>query len=676
MKKLFLIILAFCTLSIYAQKRVMVPEDLWRFGRLSDIQLSTDQTKVLYGVTYYDLEKNSSKRDIYILDLKDNSSLKLNVSQFSVYNAVFHPNNQLIYLLSKSKENGTQIFSADPQGNNITQVSNIEGGINAFKFSNDGKHVVYTQDVKLDNTPAEEYPDLPMVNARIFDDLMCRHWDSWHDYAYSHPFVTTLNADGKILEGTDIIENTKFDSPMNPFGGMEQIAFSNNGKFIAYTCKKLTGKEYSISTNSDIYIYDIEAKTTKNITSFNLGYDFDPVFSPDDNYIVWRSMKTPGFEADKERIMLIELKTGVVKDLSEGFDQGSHDFKWSKKGDKIYFISGHHATYNIYEINLKGNKITQLSKGSHNYVEYIPTDKFIIGVKQTMDFPNEIFKIDVKTAKETQITNVNGDLLSELEMGKVEERWIKTVDDKDMLVWMIYPPYFNENEQYPAILLCQGGPQSDVTNGWSYRWNFQMMAANGYIVMAPNRRGVPTFGQEWNDQISGDYGGLNQQDYFQTVDVLSKEPFIDENRIGAVGASYGGYSVYWLAGNHNKRFKTFISHCGIFNFYSMYGSTEENFFTGHDYEGAYWQTPEPKSYKEFSPHLFANKWDTPILIIVGEHDYRIPYTQSLEAFNCARLQDIPARLLFFNDETHFVLKPQNAVLWQREFKSWLDKYLK
>ncbi|MDL2228609.1 S9 family peptidase, partial [Odoribacter sp. OttesenSCG-928-L07] len=424
------------------------------------------------------------------------------------------------------------------------------------------------------------------------------------------------------------------------------------------------------------YLYNVENKTTKNITEFNQGYDFDPVFSPDNNFIVWRSMETPGFEADKERIMLIDLKTNEVKDLSEGFDQSSNNFQWNKKGDKLYFISGHNAAYNIYELTLKGNKIKQITHGSHDYVEYIAADKFIIGVKQTISMPNEIFKIDIKTGKETQISHINNDLLSIIEMGKVEERWIKTVDDKDMLVQIIYPPFFDENEEYPAILFCQGGPQSAVSNFWSYRWNFQMMAANGYVVMAPNRRGLPTFGQEWNDQISGDYGGLNQQDYLQTVDVLSKESFIDEDRIGAAGASYGGYSIYWLAGNHDKRFKAFISHCGIFNFYSMYGSTEENFFTNHDYEGAYWQTPEPKSYREFSPHLFANKWDTPILIIVGEHDYRIPYTQSLEAFNCARLQDVPARLLFFNDETHFVVKPQNAVLWQREFKNWLDKYLK
>ncbi|MDR2084154.1 MAG: S9 family peptidase [Bacteroidales bacterium] len=676
MKKFLLISLVLLSFCSFAQKRAMTPEDLWRFGRLNDVQLSPDQSKIIYGITNYDLQKNTGNRDIYLLNLKDDVSHKLIDFTGSIYNAVFHPTNNLIYFLALSDNNGMQIFSADYQGANVTQVSNIKDGINSFKFSTDGKQIVYAQDVKLDKTPAEENPDLPLINARIFDDLMYRHWDSWHDYAYSHLFVTILSADGNISAGTDILKNMKFDSPMNPFGGMEQVAWSDDGKLLAYTCKKLTGKEYSISTNSDIYLYDVHNKTTKNITEFNEGYDFDPVFSPDNNYIVWRSMETPGFEADKERIMLINLKTNEVKDLSEGFDQSSHDFKWSKNGDKIYFISGRHAAYNIYELNLKGNKISQITNGSHNYVEYIPAGKFIIGVKQTMSYPNEIFKIDIKTGKEMQITHVNDNLLSTLEMGKVEERWIKTVDDKDMLVWVIYPPFFDENDKYPAILFCQGGPQSDVTNGWSYRWNFQMMAANGYIVMAPNRRGLPTFGQEWNDQISGDYGGLNQQDYLQTVDILSKEPFIDEDRLGAVGASYGGYSVYWLAGNHDKRFKTFISHCGIFNFYSMYGSTEENFFTNYDYEGAYWLNPQPKSYAEFSPHLFANKWDTPILIIVGEHDYRIPYTQSLEAFNCARLQDIPARLLFFNDETHFVLKPQNAVLWQREFKNWLDKYLK
>ncbi len=674
MKKILFIALSCLTITCFAQKRAMVPEDLWRFGRISEVQLSPDENNVLYGVTTYDYKNNSSNTDLWIINLKDNNTTQLTKTKEHEYNGVFHPTNNKIYFIKSVKDEG-QIFSMDYDGSNVKQVSNIQGGVDGFKIAPNGKSVVYTQTVKLDETPQEVYPDLPLTKVRIFDDLMYRHWDKWHDYAYSHPFVTTFNDNGSITAGIELLEGLQFDTPMNPFGGMEQLDWSADGTKLAYTCKLLTGTEYSLSTNSDVFIYDVNTKTTTNISEFNKGYDQDPVFSPNGKYIAWKSMETPGFEADKERILLCDLETNKTIDLTEDFDQNCANYQWNKKGDKIYFISGSKGTFQIYNIDINTKKINKITEGLHDYVDYCYGETIIIGAKQSMSMPTEIFKINPKNGNETQISFVNKELLDEIQMGEVEERWIKTVDDKDMLVWVIYPPFVDKNKENPAILYCEGGPQSALSQFWSYRWNFQMMAANGYVVIAPNRRGTLTFGQEWTDQISGDYGGLNQKDYLQAVDVLSEEPFIDKDRIGAVGASYGGYSIYWLAGHHEGRFKAFISHCGIYNFYSMYGSTEENFFTNHDYEGPYWEKPEPKSY-QFSPHLYVDKWDTPILIIVGANDFRIPYTQSLEAFNCARLRGVPARLLFFDNETHFVVQPQNAILWQREFKGWLDKYLK
>lgn len=677
MKKFILLISIFLTVgtnAVVAQERAMTPEDLWKFGRVSEPQVSPDNANVIYGVTYYNAEDNSSNRDIYLLNIKENKSVNISKSTVSEYNAVFHPTDGKIYYLAPVKGE-MQMFSMSMKGSSKKQVSFVTGGIEGFKFSPDGEKVVYYTSVKLDETPSEIYPDLNDVDVKIIDDLMYRHWDNWSDYTYNHLFVSSFDSKGQIHDGIDLMENQKFDAPMKPFGGMEQVDWSPDGNELAYACKKLSGKDYAVSTNSDIFIYNLTTKQTKNVSAFNMGYDHDPVFSPNGEYLVWKSMKTPGFEADKERIMLYSIKKRMIADLTDGFDQSCANYKWSDDSKTIYFISGHHAKYHLYSIDVETQSIRKITSGQCDYVEYDLAGNFIVAAKQSMSLPTELFLVDIATGKDVQLTFTNEKLLEELRFGRVEERWIKTVDDKDMLVWVIYPPFFDVKDKYPAILYCEGGPQSAVSQFWSYRWNFQMMAAGGYIVMAPNRRGLPTFGQEWNDQISGDYGGLNQKDYLQTVDVLSKEPYIDENRIGAVGASYGGFSVYWLAGNHNKRFKAFISHCGIYNFSSMYGSTEEYFFVNHDYEGPYWTVPQPKSYA-FSPHLAVANWDTPILIITGGRDFRIPYTQSLEAFNSAQLLGVPSKLLFFPDETHFVLKPQNSILWQREFRNWLDKYLK
>lgn len=679
-----------------AQERFSA-EILWKLGRVSDMQISPSGKTVLYGVTWYDVAENKGNRDLYILDENGESPRKLTESATSESNAIWRPDGKKIGYLS-SESGSMQLWEMGINGEDKKQISNIEGGINGFSYSPDLIHIAYIKDVKIEKDAHDLYPDLPKANALIYDDLMYRHWDNWHDYAYSHVFIATYN-EGTIGEGTDIMKGEPYDSPLMPNGSMEQIIWAPDGKSLAYVCKKSVGKEYALSTNSDIYLYNLEKGTTENLTDGNEGYDQDPVFSPDGTKMVYRSMQTPGFEADKDRIMLIEfnspamigLKKSIEKhstksgkplqmtsriytDLSEGFDQSSGNFSFSNDGKYIYFISGVQATYQVYKMDISNKKITQITKGDHDIQAYAISGKDLIITKMRMDLPSEIFKWKADGTEE-QLTFTNRSILKGVELGKTTKRWITTTDGKKMLVWVILPPDFDPNKKYPTLLYCQGGPQSAVSQFFSYRWNFQMMAAHDYVIVAPNRRGLPTFGQEWNDQISGDYGGQNMKDYLTAIDSVAAEPWADETRLGAVGASYGGYSVYWLAGNHQKRFKTFIAHCGIFNFESMYASTEEMFFVNYDYKGAYWDKPRPKSY-DFSPHLFVGNWDTPILVIHGGYDFRIPYTEGMQAFNVARLQDIPSRFLFFPEETHFVTKPQNAILWQREFFNWLDKWLK
>jgi dipeptidyl aminopeptidase/acylaminoacyl peptidase len=648
---------------------IMTPEVLWKLGRVGETQLSPDQTKIVYSVGYYNVDDNKGNRNIYIMDLASKEVTQLTAENGSEYNPRWRPDGKKIGYLYQG-----QIWEMDIDGNNKAQVSDFEEGIGGFTYAPDQNSVIYIQDVKLDKTPTEIHTDLPKANARMYDDLMYRHWDDWHDYKYSHVFYANYT-DGKVAIGKDIMEGEKFDTPMKPWGGMEQITFSPDAKKIAYVCKKLSGKEYAENTNSEIYVYDIATGTTENITKEGFeGYDHDPVYSPDGKYIAWKSMATNGFEADKERIIIRNLEDGTTVDYSEGFDQSSKHFVWNEDASKMYFISGHHATYQIYVMDMATKEKKAVTAGDHNYNNFLLGKDFIIGEKMNMIHPTEIFKVDFD-GNEEQISFTNKEILDHLKPAKFEKRWVKTTDDKEMLTWVIYPPDFDPNKKYPTLLYCQGGPQSAVSQFFSFRWNFQIMASNGYIVVAPNRRGLPTFGQEWNDQISGDYGGQNMKDYLSAIDDVAKESYVDKDNLGAVGASYGGYSVYWLAGNHEGRFSAFISHCGIFEFTSMYGSTEEMFFVNHDYKGAYWDTPKPKSY-DFSPHNFVGNWDTPILVIAGEYDFRIPYTQSMQAFNAAQLRGIPSRFLLFPDETHFVLKPQNAILWQREFKRFLDENLK
>lgn len=538
--------------------------------------------------------------------------------------------------------------------------------------------LLFTADVKLDSTVNDIYPDLPLANARIETDLMYRHWDHWSDFTYSHAFMIGYNDGATQGEAIDIMKGEKFDTPLKPMGGIEQISWSPNSKSIVYTSKKLNGKAAAFSTNSDLYLYNLENGITTNLTDGIKGYDMNPTFSPDGALLAWESMARDGYEADKIRLMVQNIATGERKEYTTTFDQNVTNLNWDESGKSIWFISDYHATENIYQLDIASGTITKKTEGVHDYTSLIPANDKLIATRMSMSMPTEIYAVDKNTGKDINLSHVNQGILSQLKMGKVEERWITTTDNKQMLTWVIYPPDFDPTKKYPTLLYCEGGPQTTVSQFWSYRWNFQQMVANGYIVVAPNRRGLPGFGQEWNEQISGDYGGQNMLDYLSAIDAMAKEPFVDANNLGAIGASYGGYSVYWLAGHHKKRFKAFISHCGIFNFEQMYVTTEEMFFVNWDYKGAYWDTENAAAQRSygFSPHLFVKNWDTPILVIHGEKDFRIPYTQGMGAFNAAVMRGVPARFLFFPEECHWVLSPQNGILWQREFKGWLDRWLK
>jgi dipeptidyl aminopeptidase/acylaminoacyl peptidase len=655
---------------------VMTPEVLWSFGRLGEPTVSPDGQMAAYTITYFNIEENVSYRDVYVTSLGDKSVRKLTDTPEREFNIQWRPDGLKIGYLS-SASGSVQIWEMHPDGSGKQQVSTINGGISGFQYSPDMSKIFYIQSVKLDKDVHDLYPDLPKTNARIETDLMYRHWDSWHDYTYNHVFVADYSG-GKVNAGKDIMAGEKFDSPMKPFGGIEQIAWSPDGKTLAYTCKKLTGKDYAVSTNSDIYLYNLETGQTINFTEGMMGYDKNPVFSPDGKNLAWESMERDGYEADRNRLFVANVQTGEKKEYTAGFDQNVDLFIWSADGNSIYFISDIQATDEIYRLEMESGLISRLTDGIHNYSSIGIAGDRLVATKTSMSQPAELFLVSKETGLDEPLTSINKGILDQLTMGAVEKRWIKTTDNKDMLTWIIYPPHFDPAKKYPAILYCQGGPQGTISQYWSYRWNFQMMAANGYIIVAPNRRGLPGFGMEWLEQISKDYGGQNIKDQLSAIDAMAAEPFVDETRLGAVGASYGGFAVNYLAGNHDGRFKAFISHCGIFNFEQMYATTEEMFFVDWDYGGPFWDKSNraaQRSYS-FSPHHFVQNWDTPMLVIHGEKDFRIPYPQGMAAFNSAVLQDIPAKFLYFPEENHWVTGAQNGILWQRVFKEWLDQWLK
>ncbi len=675
MKKLIIAAAVLLQINIANAQQTLTPELLWQFGRLGSSEVSPDKKTVLYTVTYYNLGENKGNADIYTIPVGGGTAKKLTDTKTSEFNATWRPDGKKIGFLS-SEGGSVQLYEMNPDGSDKKKVTDLKDGLANFKYAKAQNHVLFTQDVKNGKEVKEIYPDLPKADARIIDDLMYRHWNEWDDFKVSHVFYAPYK-DGSI-SGTpkDIMAGEPFDAPLMPHGGAEQLAFSPDGNTIAYTSKKVTGKAYAVSTNSDIYLYDIKSGQTRNLSEGLMGYDTEPSYSPDGKKIAWLSMETPGFESDRNRIFVYDFGSNKKEEITAGSEQTAHGLKWSNDSKKIYFTSTLKGTEQIFVADVKDKTVKQFSNGQFNYNNFEIAGQTFVVNKTSMSQPAELVLVNMKDAKETPLTSINTEMLGKLKLGKVVARTAKTTDNKDLLSWIIYPPDFDPKKKYPTLLYCQGGPQSPVSQSFSYRWNFQLMAANGYIVVAPNRRGLPGFGTEWNNAISQDWGGQAIKDYLTAIDDITKEPYVNKDKLGAVGASYGGYSVYQLAGMHNKRFKTFISHCGLFNLDSWYGTTEEMFFAKHDIGNAYYDKEPSKSFEQFSPHKFVKNWDTPMLVIHGEKDFRVPINQGMEAFSAAQLQNIPSRFLYFPEEGHWVMKPQNSVLWQRVFFDWLGRTLK
>lgn len=661
--------------------RRLTPEALWAMGRVGAVSVSPDAKSVVYGVSYYSVEQNKSHHTLHIMNADGSNQQLLTTTAANETGAAWIKGGTKIAFLS-NESGSNQVWEMNPDGSGRKQLSNEESDIEGFLFSPDETKVILVKRIKIKETTADIHPDLPLAKGFVVNDLMYKHWDEWITDA-PHPFIATFDGNAIVKDGKDLLEGTAYDCPNRPFGGTEQLAWSQDSKKLAYACNKKTGRDYSVSTDTDIYLFDFESNETQNLCKLdaarsNYGYDTAPTFSPDGNYLAWLSMKRDGYESDQNRLCIMNLKSGEQKYISEKpFDSNVDSYCWANDGASLYFTGVWHGASMVYNINLNG-ELQQLTSGNYDYTSVATLGSKLITTRQSMSSATEIFAMEpTANATVTQLTQENKHLYDQMDFGKVEARWCTTTDGKQLHSWVIYPPHFDPNKKYPTLLFCEGGPQSPVSQFWSFRWNFQIMAANDYIIIAPNRRGLPGFGLEWNEKISGDYGGQCMQDLFAAIDDLCKEPYVDTDRLGCVGASFGGFTAMWMAGHHEKRFKAFIAHDGFFNMEQQYFETEESWFTNWDLGGA----PHEKNAKTQhsyanSPHKFVDKWDTPILLIHGDLDYRILSSQSMAAFNAAKLKGVPAQLLLFPDENHWVLKPQNGILWQRTFFAWLDKWVK
>lgn len=691
--------------NITLQSRNMTPEALWAMGRIASATASPDGKHIVYQVGYYSVEKNKGHQVICIMDADGKNKRQLTTSAKSESDPAWIEGGKRIAFITDG-----QLWAMDADGNNRKQLTHDKSDIEGFKFSPNGKQVILIKQIPFHESIKENPTDLPKATGRLVTDLNYRHWDEYVE-TIPHPYVADVTANG-VTEGTDILDNEPYECPMKPFGGVEQLDWSKDSKSIAYTCRKKSGVQYATSTDSDIYLYNVATKQTTNLCKpagyvepetdptktmknqavnapenlkNNPGYDTNPKFSPDGKYLAWQSMPRDGYESDRNRLCVYNLATGEKTYVTEKFDSNVDDFCWMPDSKSLAFIGVWHGCVNMYRTDLSGNH-QQLTDNWADFVSVSPMNNGnkLLGIRQSMSAPNDIYVVspgkNVAKTKIEQVSFENKEILDQLSLGKIQQRWVKTSDGKDMLVWIILPSDFDETKKYPTLLFCEGGPQSPVSQFWSYRWNMQIMAAHGYVVVAPNRRGLPGFGTEWNEEISGDWTGQCMSDYLSAIDDAAESlPFVDKDRLGAVGASFGGFSVYYLAGHHDKRFKCFIAHDGAFNLESMYTDTEEAWFSNWEYDDAFWnkdQTANAKKTYENSPHRFVDKWDTPILCIHGEKDYRINANQGFGAFNAARMRGIPAELLIFPDENHWVLKPQNGILWQRTYFNWLDKWLK
>ena len=700
----------------------MTPEALWAMGRISSYEASPDGKRIVFQVGYYSVKQNKSHHVLYMMNADGSNRQLLTHSAKNETDATWLDAETIAFLT------GGEIWAMKADGTARRQLSKTDSQVEGFKFSPDRSRVIILKSIPFHEVIKENPEDLPKATGRLVTDLMYRHWDHYVE-SIQHPFVCSVG-DGLAIanDGKDILEGEPYECPMEPFGGMEQLAWSPDSKTVAYTCRKKTGLAYSISTDSDIFLYDVLTSQTRNLCKpegykepkidptksmkyqavnapenlkNNPGYDQNPKFSPDGKYVAWLSMARNGYESDRQRLCVYNLSTGEKKYLTETFDSNVDDFCWSDNKDAlIYFIGVWHATENLYAVNWKGElkqmfaTVTpQSGSGTQagnpwadfGAIQLLNNGKQLLMERHSFTAPADLYVVtpNFKRPQNTAITQItfeNKHITDQMAIPSVEQRWVTTTDGKQMLVWVVLPPNFDKTKKYPTLLFCEGGPQSPVSQFWSYRWNFMIMASQGYVVVAPNRRGLPGFGQQWLEQISGDWTGQCIKDYLSAIDfAASNLPYVDKDRMGAVGASFGGFSVYYLAGHHNKRFKCFIAHDGAFNFEAMYTETEENWFSNWEYDDAYWnkdQTQNARKTYENSPHRFVDKWDTPILCIHGEKDYRINATQGMSAFNAARMRGIEAQLLIFPDENHWVLKPQHGILWQRTYFNWLDRWLK
>ena len=676
----------------------LTPEGLWAMGRIGSVKSDIETGLLAYTVSYYSVAENRSTTWIRICNPFEDMQV---VDEFVGYDpAWFGASGWLAYM-----RGGKLYLRRDKEEIEVKGADDIDG----FLLSPMRDKIIVIKQVKTVETTQDVYPDLPLATGHMHEDLMYKHWDEWVETA-PQPFVCDLQIEyvgegeriksAKIGGSLNILEGTAFECPMKPFGGIEQLAWNPNNEEIAYTCRKKTGLEYAISTNSDINLYNLRTGAHKNITEENKGYDINPSYSPDGQYIAWQSMERDGYESDENRLAVMNTQTGEKQYLVSGFGQAVSEFAWYNNTSLLY-TDVWSGSIDLYYASVEGD-LERMTEGQYDLGLGDICDKYVYLLGHSMRQANEIYRMDVEEWKNDptrnfgprgidweqphtsmekeipQLTHENDNIYNQIERSTVVPRWQRTSDGKDMLTWIIYPPQFDPKKKYPTILYCEGGPQSPVSQFWSFRWNFMMMSAGDYIIVAPNRRGLPGFGKEWNEEISGDYGGQCMKDYLTAIDEFCTEPYVDKDHLGCVGASFGGFSVYWLAGHHEGRFKAFIAHDGIFNLEMQYLETEEKWFANWDMGGAYWDKNNAVAQRTFanSPHKFVDKWDTPILCIHGEKDYRILANQAMAAFDAAKMRGVPAKLLIFPDENHWVLKPQNGILWQREFRGWLDRWLK
>ncbi|MBK9107836.1 MAG: S9 family peptidase [Saprospiraceae bacterium] len=659
------------TLNGFSQS-LMTEDILWSLGRVNGEAISKDGKSLFYSVSRYDKESNKSQTQLYMLGIQGGNSQLVSDAKNYAGNVCFDGGGNLMY----SKDG--QVFHDLVQRN--LGIQNLE--YSNLMPSPNGKMIAFSRSVKIDKIKSDYYPDLDKSTAMIFDDLMFRHWKDWEDGSYNHLFIGKLTPDG-IQQESDIMPGEPFNAPTSPFGGLDDLSWSADSKWLAYVCVKKKGKDYAISTNSEIYLYNPESNETVNISEGMPGYDKEPRFSPDGRFLAWLSMGRDGYEADKNNLIIMELSSRKKYTLTNSWDETINHYQWSPDSKSIFCNVPYRGSIQLFEmvwdLDLSQNpaiRFRQITKTDHDYNGIIGVVKNeLICSRTDMNHAAEIFAVDIQTGQSRALTQVNADVYKLLQLSPIEKHWIKTTDGKDMLSWVIFPPGFDSTKKYPTLLYCQGGPQSALSQFYSFRWNFQLMAAKGYIVVAPNRRGMPGWGSQWNEQISGDWGGQCMKDYLSAIDQISAKRYVDLNRRAAVGASFGGYSVFMLAGLHEKRFKSFVSHCGTYNLESWYASTEELFFANWDLKGPYWDKKNELIYTKQSPHKLINKWDTPIMIIQGGRDYRIPDTQAFEAFTAARLKNLKSRMLYIPDEGHHVLKIQNGLVWQKEFFRWLNETL-